>query len=251
MKNITFFMIALLAILSCKEDDNTIVGNVNLEFVNTISNIPIVLNTESYTNQSNETYTISELKYIISNITLIKANGDEFKYPVSESFFLVNEEVSGSKSISLTNIPSGEYTKIKFGIGVDQSRYPLEGANFVPTAQESNMIWDWNTGFIFVRFEGMFTAPGSTTEEDFKLHIGSHGSVLDNYKEVTMDISNTLSIGEDSISTVSVQTDIAKIFDSTNRHSLVVKESVQIDNLNAPLLAENASTMFSITNVSN
>ncbi len=243
-------MIAVLAIISCKEDDNTIVGAVNLNFSNTINDEPIVLNTGSYTNQSNETYTISELKYIVSNIVLIKENGDEFKYPVSESFFVINEEVSESKGLNLTNISSGEYTKIKFGIGVDQSKYPLEGANFVPTAEENGMIWSWSSGYKFIKFEGSFTLEGETTTEDFLLHIGSHGEALDNYKEVTIDLSSTLTIEDDTTSTISIQADVAKIFDSINTHSLEIQKDVQVDPT-SPLLAENVSTMFSVTNVSN
>jgi len=250
MKKLSLFIITVFAIISCKEDED-IVGNVNLDFSNTINDQTIVLSTESYTNQSNETYTISEIKYIISNIVFIKENGDEFKYPTSESFFVINEEVSESKSLNLTNILSGKYTKIKFGIGVDQSNYPLEGANFVPTAQENDMIWSWSSGYKFIKFEGSFTTPELTTPEEFLLHIGSHGEALDNYEEAIIDLSDTLVVENNSSSIISIKADIAKIFDSINTHSLVIKKDVQIDPFNAPLLAENVSTMFSVTNVSN
>ncbi|SEK80694.1 hypothetical protein SAMN04487910_1173 [Aquimarina amphilecti] len=256
MKKFTLILLALITLISCKDDDpnmdnNPKFGSLDIDFINKVGANLLILDTESYNNQSNESYTISELKYIISNIVLIKENGDEFTYPVADSYFLINEEVSSSKKISLSNIDTGVYTKIKFGIGVDQSNYPLNGvANFIPTAEEQGMLWSWSAGYKFVKFEGSFTPQGGTSS-DFLLHIGSHGEVLDNYKEVTLDISNTITIEDQTNSDLAIDTDVAKIFDSTNTHSLEQKSDVQVDPVNAPILAENISTMFSINNASN
>ncbi|WP_027394546.1 MbnP family protein [Aquimarina latercula] len=254
MKKLTLIILALITILSCKDDDPNVVdvdntpkfGALDIDFINKVGTELLILNTESYNNQSNENYTVSELKYIISNIVLIKENGDEFIYPVADSYFLINEEVSSSKQISLSNIDVGEYTKIKFGVGVDQSNYPLNGvANFIPTAEEEGMLWSWSAGYKFVKFEGSFTPQGGTAS-DFLLHIGSHGEVLDNYKEITLNISNTITIEDQVTSNLSIDTDVSKIFDSTNTHSLQQKSDVQVDPINAPILAENISTMFTI-----
>jgi len=126
MKKLNILVLAFLAIISCKDDDNTVidtspkVGSVTMDFSNKIGTDAIVLNTGTYTNQSNEEYTIAELKYIVSNIVLVKANGEEFTYPVADSYFVVNEEVAESKKITLNDIDAAGYTKIKIGFGVDQ-----------------------------------------------------------------------------------------------------------------------------------
>ncbi len=251
MKNIIIILFTLLVITSCKDDDDVKVGSVNLSFNNNIENTSIVMNTASYTNKSNEIYTISELKYIISNIVLIKANGEEFKYPTEKSYFLINEEVAESKTIELSTISEGEYTKIRFGIGVDQSKYPLNDVNnFIPTAQENEMLWSWSAGYIFLKFEGSYSVEGQNSS-DFKMHIGSHGTKLDNYKEVTLDLPTTLSIKENATSKVVINADIAKIFDSVNTHSLSIKSDIQVDPENAPKIAENSATMFSAASVNN
>ncbi|WP_299435769.1 MbnP family protein [uncultured Aquimarina sp.] len=251
MKKFLILLITLIVITSCKDDDDAKFGALNVDFINKAGSDLITLNAGFYTNMSNETYTVSELKYIISNIVLIKENGEEFIYPVADSYFLINEEVSSSKQITLDDIDAGVYTKIRFGVGVDQSNYPLNGVtNFIPTAEESGMLWSWSAGYKFVKFEGSFTPQGGTSS-DFLLHIGSHGTVLDNYKEITLDISNTLTIGDQTTSNLSIETDVAKIFDSTNTYSLEQKSDVQVDPVNAPILAENISTMFAINNASN
>ncbi len=256
MKRIAYTLLAtLIIVLSCKNDDGgtpePTFGTVALDFKNTINANGIELGTDSYTNASNEVYTISELKYIISNIVLIKANGEEFVYPVDEGYFLINEEVVTSKKISLADINAGEYTKIKFGFGVDQSKYPLNGmTNFIPTAEESGMLWSWSAGYKFIKFEGSYTVNGGTAT-DFLIHVGSHGTTLDNYKEITIDLPTALKIEESTSPEVAINVDIAKIFDGVNTHSLVTKSDIQVDPVNAPRIAENIATMFTATSVSN
>lgn len=253
MKKLTLIILIVLCGIACNDDDDnnnqaTGEGTVNLEFKNSIDNNPIALNSTSYTNQSNESYTISELKYIISKIVLIKSNGEEYAYPVEKSYFLINEEVTASKTAKLEEIPAGEYTKIKFGFGVDQSNYPLNGvANFIPTAEESGMLWSWSAGYKFLKFEGSYTPQGGVTA-DFLLHVGSHGTTLDNYKEITLDLTNTTTVGNETTSAINITADIAKIFDSTHTHSLQDKSDIQVDPVNAPKIAENVQTMFTAQN---
>jgi len=128
MKKLNILVLVFLAIISCKEDDNIVeddstvidttpkFGAVTMDFSNTIGTDAIVLNTGTYTNQSNEEYSISELKYIISNIVLVKANGEEFTYPVADSYFVVNEEIQESKKIILNDIDAADYKC--FGVGL-------------------------------------------------------------------------------------------------------------------------------------
>ncbi|QKX04648.1 hypothetical protein HN014_06880 [Aquimarina sp. TRL1] len=248
MKN--FFLIALLAvgIVSCKSDDDSTTdlepGALTINVSNVIDGKNIELNNTSYTNKSNETYKIAELKYIISNIVLIKENGDKVAYPVEKSYFLINEEVDASKKIALSDIEGGVYTKISFGFGVDQSNYPLNGVNnFIPTAEENNMLWSWSAGYKFLKFEGTYNE-NDGPEKEFVIHVGSHGTTLDNYKEVTVNLTQQLTINKGTTPAITLNADISKIFDGTNTHSLTVKSDIQIDPENAPKIAENVSKMF-------
>lgn len=251
MKKLASIILGSLLLISCGDDDkenngdnnNESTGTVTLKFDNQVEEKSILLESENYTNKSNEIYTITELKYIISNIILIKENGEEYKYPSDKGYFLINEEEANSKTISLTEIPEGNYTKIKFGVGVDQSKYPLNGmANFIPTAEENNMLWSWSAGYIFTKFEGTYTSEGAT--KDFKLHIGSHGTTLDNYREVELSLSSQLVVVESETATKSIIADVSKIMDGTSNHSLEEKNDIQVDPDNAPKIADNIITMF-------
>lgn len=222
-------------------------GSLNLTFENVVIGTSISMNPTSYTNSSNETYTISELKYIISNITLIKSDNTEYIYPVEDSYFLINED--GSKIASLSDIPADTYKGIKFGFGVDPTKYPIESGtlNFIPLAEEAGMLWSWSAGYKFLKFEGNYSsATDPTNETPFRYHVGSHGANLDNYKEITLTL-NEFQISSENTASKTIQFDIAKIFDAIHTLSLEEKDDIQVDPVNAPKIAENISTAFSIS----
>ncbi len=252
MKKIALILILVVAITACKNDDSDDQqqpepGAVALNFINKVGNDILNLNTATYTNSSGEAYEVSELKYIISNMVLIDSEGNEFVYPQEDSYFVVNEANPASKGFSMNDIPPGTYTKIRFGIGVDQSNYPLNGVNnFIPTAEELGMLWSWSAGYKFLKFEGTFDS-ATQTDAPFILHIGSHGTNLDNYREVTLDLSGTngIGVGSDAIPVVDIALDVAKIFDGVTTHALETKSDIQVDPVFAPILTDNLAAAFS------
>lgn len=248
LKNAFVALSICSVLIACSNDDDNEekTGSVVIEFSNIVKDNPLALEKVAYMNQSEESYTVSIFRYILSNIVLTKENGDEFTYPVEESYFLINEEEAESKKITLTDIPAGTYTKISFGVGIPQSTFPLEGANFIPKAEENNMIWSWTAGYQFVKLEGFYTTEANPEQKDFKFHIGSHGTNLDNYREVDLNISQKLQVeGNDTVASLLINADVAKIFDGVESHSLEVKNDIQVDPL-SPKIAANIQTMFSI-----
>lgn len=246
-KIIALFAFATL-LVSCNEDkDDTTeqLGSLNLVFENTVGDQPLVLNDRSYENASGEEYQVSELKYIISNIELTRADNTVFAVPVQNSYFVINED--GATTASLDSIPTGNYTKITFGFGVDPTKYPIESGsmNFIPTAEEAGMLWTWSAGYKFLKFEGTYSTTVDTEDTNlFMYHVGSHGANLDNYKEVSLALSKDITATATASQIISF--DVAKIFDSTNTMSLVAKDDIQVDPENAPKIAENTRTAFSI-----
>ncbi|MEM6720574.1 MAG: MbnP family protein [Bacteroidota bacterium] len=250
MKKITytFALIILILASSCKDDSNAIeTSAVDITFDNRISATQdLTLGTTVYVNQNNESVVTNELKYIISNIALIQDNGTIFEYPKDDSYFVINEEDPSSLTLNLTEIPVGNYTQISFGIGVDQSKYPLDGGvmNFIPTAEEAGMLWNWAAGYKFLKFEGMYTPQGGT-EAPFVIHVGSHGQNLDNYKFVTLPLANTISIATGNTAAVNVEAYIQNILDATNQIKFADTDDIQVDPVNAPRIATNLETSFS------
>lgn len=248
MKKIAIILLISVGMLSCKSDDSQPQdnpGDVTINFTNKVGTDNLTLDTVTYTNSSAETYEVSELKYIISNIVFIDASGNEFAYPQADSYFVINEADALSKSLSLTDVDGGTYTRVRFGLGVDQSNYPLNGVNnFIPTAEELGMLWTWSAGYKFLKFEGAFDS-ATQTDAQFLLHIGSHGTTQDNYREVTLTLGTSITVSESAGQTIAIDMDVAKIFDGASTHSLEVKSDVQVDPVFAPVLSNNLATAFS------
>lgn len=249
MKKIFLTLLAITTILSCKEDETQMLdpGTLNLTFNNTITL------GESYNNTSGESYTVNELKYIISNIVLTRKDGSLILYPQDQSYFVINEADVNSLTIQLDDIPSGAYTSVTFGFGVDPTKYPIESGtlNFIPTAEEAGMLWTWSAGYKFIKLEGNYIAQNETEEAPYLIHVGSHGANLDNYREITLplgdDIANTdFMIGENLNASQTLNFDVSKIFDGPNTISIEDKPDIQVDPINAPKIATNISTAFFI-----
>lgn len=251
MKKICTILAIAVILGSCNEDSEPTAqefGSLNLEFDNIQGDVDFQLNDTNYTNESDETYNVSELKYIISNIELTKSDNTVVTIPVNQSYFVINE--NGSKTAFLDSIPTGTYTNISFGFGVDPTKYPIASGsmNFIPTAEEAGMLWTWSAGYKFLKFEGTYAAPQDTGDPQpftpFTFHVGSHGANLDNYKEINLAFAKTITTNSTASQTINF--DVSKIFDSVHTMSLVNKDDIQVDPENAPLVAENVQTAFSI-----
>jgi hypothetical protein len=250
MKKIFYVFICSLVLAACSDDSgfvfNSETKDVNIMFSNVINSEQVDLTGKIYQNSEGENFSIRELKYIISNIELVMENGAVYTYPIEDSYFLINQEDASSRFLTLKNIPIEDFKTLKFGIGVDQSNYPLNGVdNFVPTAEENQMLWSWSAGYIFFKIEGAYQVSNEATEEDFLFHIGSHGTNLDNYK--TVELTSTQSdLDLTSKDLIAIEADISKLFNAVHDIRINDKSDIQVDPVNAPKIADNVSQMFAL-----
>jgi hypothetical protein len=260
LKIVTLLIITTL-FASCSSDDNTVVegtaGGVQLYFDNGVAGDALLPGT-SYTNSNNETLTINRLNYIVSNIVLIKADGSEYVYPKEESYFIISQE-AGMLTVHLENIPAGDYTQLKFGIGVDRQRY-LQGEtaqqSFWDLAAAHDMTWTWSTGYRFINFEGTFTAPGLDGAKNFQVHQGSN-TATDNYREVTLNLPTTARVRQGELPSIHLKGDANVLLDGAIKIKLA-------DNLNTAgtgaaimggenlvHIAGNSTALFTVDHVHN
>ena len=248
----------LTVFASCSNDDDAIEelmgeNSITLEFDNSVGSDDLLLATSSYTNSQNETLTITRLNYIVSNFRLTNDEGEVFTYEKDDSYFVTSEE-TGSTEVVLENIPAGNYVSITFGIGVDQEKY-LQGAegqgDFLTVAEETNMMWSWQAGYKFLNFEGTFTSETITEATDFKVHMGSHGSSLDNYKEVTLSLGTDALVSDEMSPIIHLVADANAILDGENKLSLTEQSVIMVSEEKSPQVALNTASMFTVDHVHN
>lgn len=253
LKNIIAVVAIVLAFTSCSKDDEAVsgVGKLTVEFDNVYKTATFAFAT-NYTNSNNEVVSITQAKYIVSNIVLTKKDGTIFIIPKSDSYFIVDEAIAASTNLNLINIPAGDYKSIKFGIGVDQAQWELGAdgqGDFLTQAQTAGMMWNWTGGYKFVNFEGSFTSSSVTTATNFQVHTGKTGTAY-NYTEVTLNFPDNALVRKTITPTVHLFADLSKIIDGTNVINLSEQAAI-MGGAKLTLVTENVSSMFSINHVHN
>jgi len=230
LKKYLLLSVAALSFVSCSNDDDTPVSNnVTLEFNNTFKNTTIVLGNAASTSATANTsaagqaHHFSELKYVISNIRLIKDNGDEVPYNVNDldkGATVIDQSKSATLSYVLSNIPSAAYKQIKFGLGIkaeqntlDQVRFP----NFYAAAgaNDTKMMWEWGSGYRFTKIEGFY----DTDNKTMSIHTGStvegtapnYTQGVNAYRDITLDLATNAIVGS-SAPKIKIKADFDKLF---------------------------------------
>jgi len=266
MKNILHKAILLIAITafitgcSNDNDDDTITGTgkIGLKFDNSYGENDLLLNSQTYTTANKEVLKISLVKYIVSNVVLTKEDGTTFSYPKAKSYFIADEESETGYKFELTDVPAGNYTKVKFGIGVDKEQWELGATgqgDFLAQAQAANLLWSWSAGYKFFAFEGTFTSETVSTATSFMIHTGQTGTAY-NYTEVTLDLPTKALVRSNISPDVHIVTDLSKILDGQN--SIKLSDN-NMNGMGAMIMGgtilesitTNISTMFRVDHVHN
>lgn len=228
LKKILLAAVVLSALISCSKSDSPAANNVILHFNNTFKSSTIVLgdaaSTTATTNTSAEgqVHHFSELKYVISNIRLIKADGTEIPYNINDmdkGATVVNQAKTATLDYTLSNIPSGEYKQIKFGLGVKPELNTLDQAKFPKFyaeagANDTRMMWEWGTGYRFTKLEGFY----DTDNKAMSIHTGStiegeegaYTQGVNAYRDISLNLSTHAVVGKKAPA-ITIKADLDKL----------------------------------------
>lgn len=228
----------------------------NIQFINQVGNQPLHLNTEEYSNNSGESFTVSTLQYFISNIKFRNKSGKEYVVPQDSSYFLINENNPDSRQIRI-NVPEGDYDRIYFIVGVDSLRNTMpvgkrKGVLDPANSMDNGMYWGWNSGYIFFKMEGNSPkAPVDPTgQRKFRYHIGGFGGysapTINNIKQITIDLPDKgrIMARKENPSTTFVSADILKLFEGRTSIQISEHPSVMFSAFSVNI-ANNYSNLFS------
>ncbi|MPS64230.1 MbnP family protein [Chryseobacterium sp.] len=267
--SLSFIAFTFFTFISCRsndEDDSSAEakGNLQLKFENGFTNLgDIVLNQTTQTSSQGQKHQFSNMKYVISNISLIDENGNEFKYhennPDKGAFIIDQADaIAGIVYVNLNEIPKNNYKKIKLGLGISQNAYLLgqDGqAEFWNKAKQKGMSWSWAAGYVFVKLEGKYGINSLDTE--FMNHTGNMGNVMANgtpdlYREITLNLPTTARVTNQIIPSIHILADfnqylsgeIPLVLNSTN--DMMMGSSQHLVNV-----TDNLTKMFKVDHVHN
>lgn len=256
IKTILMAITTVAALSSCsKEDNSNLTGKVSLQFDHYVGAEKLTLGTDAagakaYTSNG-QTLKFSEVKYVITNVVLVKADGTKVPYhteDLDKGGFLINQADAASLAPVLNDIPEGDYKGIEFGLGVKkelnnlklQDKFP----NFYRLTGEFKhsgiMHWEWANGYRFVKLEGWYSND-TKSNDTLSIHIGSafKGTKVlgedgkakgienetlnidrDAFRFVSLDFPETLSVKEGTPAKVTIKADFDKLINGTNKISL-------------------------------
>ena len=265
---------AIAALSSCSKDNNTpqpgkpnpgqeekptpeLQGNgkIALQFENYVGEEKLTLGADAnaakaYTSNG-QTLKFSEVKYVITNIVLVKADGTKVPYhteDLDKGGFLINQENTTSLTPILTELPEGDYKGIEFGLGVKKELNNLSLQNKFPNfyrltgsfKQEQIMHWEWANGYRFVKLEGWYSN-ATATNDTLSIHMGSafKGTKVvgedkkvkeikdeylnvdrDAFRFISLDFPKTLSVKKGVTAKVTIKADLDKLVNGTNKITL-------------------------------
>ena len=234
-KTLLMAITTVAALSSCSKEDNnndSTPAKVTLQFDHYVGAEKLTLgdaaSAKAYTSNG-QTLKFSEVKYVITNVVLVKADGTKVPYhteDLDKGGFLINQADAASLAPVLNEIPSGDYKGIEFGLGVKKELNNLSLQDKFPNfykltgsfKQKEIMHWEWANGYRFVKLEGWYSNPTpgknkkgedlpAITDGELSIHIGSAfkgTKVIGEDKKVKGIENETLNIDRDAFRFVSL-----------------------------------------------
>ena len=240
-----FLCATLGGLCSCQKSMIVDTGTIKITFVNKVKSSPLVLNTQAYTNAFNESYTVSKLKYYISNVAL---NGPGLSAMEEESYHLVDEALPASKTF---NFESGKntFSSIEFLIGVDSLRN-VSGAQTGALDPLNDMFWTWNSGYVMAKMEG--NSPQSNqVGKKIEYHIGGFKGADNAVRIVSLPFppGKLANIKAGQTSEIIIEADLDTWWDDTHAIRIAELPICTTPGSKAKDISENYSNMFKVTDV--
>jgi hypothetical protein len=195
----------VLTFNSCKKDEPEVDQQ-------PVQEIQIVINHSSgsskfnlidvFQNPAGNSFKTSTFKYILSNFELVKEDGSSISFNNIE---LINQESDSSQTFKLLNVPDGNYTAMRFAIGVDS----LQNATLVNGGGDldpsDGMVWTWNTGYIFLKHEGQYLDSAGVWKPYF-YHLGTNRG----FTEIELPLQSLVMEGK--LKTMNLNFDLFKMY---------------------------------------
>ena len=188
MKQFIFIITILFSsfFFSCKKKETATTptsGSITIKIENQVDGQNVSFNNIIYTNANGNKYSISTLKYYLSNLVFTKTDGTIYS---ANNYNLIDASDANKISFTLNNIPNGVYNNLKLYIGIDQS-HNHSGVQSGDLDPMYGMIWSWNTGYIFFKHEGSYVDTAGKIQP-LIFHYGTDAALATAQMPINVDV---------------------------------------------------------------
>jgi hypothetical protein len=231
-----------------------------IRFRNCAGNRPLRLSGELYSNSFGESFSVQQFKYYVSAIRVTGEGVGEEEVLLKEAH-LVDEGDSSSLVLHLST-DLAEMRAISLVVGVDSlaNTGGVQGGDLDPML---GMFWTWNTGYVYARLEGESDSAHSPAHR-FTWDIGGYKYPLNALRTVTLALGGRSGMGNEGAGSgstggaerldgagdkkiICITADILKWFDGKSPVHLARTPICHQPGALAMRIADNYSTMFSVT----
>ncbi len=217
---------------------------VKITFINTVRNSRIVLNDSLYTNMFREQYSISKLRYYVTNVSLTNTSKTESE---KGSYHLIDESKDESQSFSF-NVPAGTYQSLEFLLGVD-SLHNVSGAQTGDLDPTKDMFWTWNSGYVMAKMEGN-SLSSKLVNNKYEFHIGGYAGPFNVIKKIQLDFKNkSAELAAGKTAEIFIKADINTWWSGSNDIKIAEHANITSPGKFALSISDNYAKMFSIEKV--
>jgi hypothetical protein len=176
--------ILLMTFGSCKKSEKQ-KAQVDFNFHTTFESTSYAF-ADYFTNGDGIKIRIELLQFYIADVRFVNKKGEEVQV---EDIALVKIDQSGTGTMSV-KIPAGNYTSLKFGIGVPKEMNEADPSEYNepdhPLNTTQNTYWGMNSMYRFVMVDGKYDLTGDGTDDgSFSYHTGYSDCYRE--KEFVMD----------------------------------------------------------------
>ena len=192
MRNLFYILIisSFTIFYSCNKDEDKGISTVNLDFEFDYSEESFEANTV-YDYSLGYKLKFERFRLYIANVQFVDSDGNTQDGP--EIIYV--DEFSTDNRVSF-EIPGGDYSKIKFAIGVPQNLNGTDNPGFDaalfsadhPLSLDNGMYWTWNTGYRFNLIDGRVNTDPNI-DESFETLLSIHTGKDYSYRLTTLNHS--------------------------------------------------------------
>lgn len=210
-----------LTVVGCKKDEEvtgpgftpepepTTFGAVNLSINHSYNDQNFALATFYY-NNAEEAVSFNSVKYYVGDVKLVTTSGTV--RTVNNTPVLINLSANGNSTVTLDNVPTGEYKSVQITLGMDHmTMLPTEVSALAET--NSDLYFNDEDGFVFLRMRGYCpVAPNGNVD----LRIGGCAAPLNAMTESNTTLTETLVVVENEVASLAVNADLGNVIDGSS-----------------------------------
>jgi cytochrome c peroxidase len=160
----------LLAVINCVTSIAS-AASLELDFRPVFKGDPLILDSLRYQNAAGESLSVSRLSYLLSGFALERADGSWLELTNQIAWL---DAARRRSAVRLDNLPPESFRSLRFHVGLDTNQNHADPAQFAAdhplNPNLNDLHWNWQGGYIFLAFEGLFRASPTNELTGFSYH---------------------------------------------------------------------------------